>query len=208
MEPQKLERRLITSLAEIRETDKNPNSRKFFGYAAKFNVVSRELGWGSDKFVEVIERGAFSDTLKNPDDDVIFNFEHMNRFILGRKSSGTVRIYEDEVGLAVECDIPETSYGNDLLISIRRKDIKYMSFAFVTAPQGDKWDMSVTPYKRSVTKAILFDVAAVTDPAYLQTEASLRAMSASVPKKELPIDPFNDYLDLSIRLMDMEQKVS
>jgi HK97 family phage prohead protease len=201
-EPGQPERRLIASLAEIREADKNPASRKFFGYAAKFGVVSRTLGYGNSKFVEVIQRGAFADTLKNAEEDTIFNLEHINRFILGRKSSGTVKIYEDERGLAVECEIPETTYGNDLLVSIRRKDIKFMSFAFL--PTTEEWDMSVTPHKRTVKAARLFDVAAVIDPAYLQTTVSLRNMPTAEKQPITLAD--DDYLDLTIRLMEMDRR--
>jgi HK97 family phage prohead protease len=195
---------LIQSLAEIRNGTTDPASRKFFGYAAKFGVNSRELGYGDNQFVEVIERGAFGSSLSNAEDDTIFNLEHISRFILGRKSSNTVRIYEDDTGLAVECDIPETTYGNDLLVSIRRKDIKFMSFAFL--PVKEEWDMTVKPYKRTIKVAQLFDVAAVIDPAYLQTSVSLRGMPV-IPKEKIQLAD-DDNLDLTIRLMGMGMKVS
>ena len=42
----------------------------------------------------------------------------------------TLRLAEDSKGLHVEADLPETTYGRDLSISMQRGDIYSMSFGF------------------------------------------------------------------------------
>lgn len=179
----------------------NPQSRRFSGYAAKFNIPSQPLGY-YEPLVESIRKGAFKRSLANKDQEVIWNYEHNDGKILGRKSSGTVSIVEDDVGLRVEGDIPETSYGNDIIVSMKRKDLKYMSFAFVT--QKDSLDRSTTPMKRELIDVDLYDVAIVVNPAYLQTEAGLRSINLFKLKEIYKRSAFDDYMDFNIRMIETE----
>lgn len=167
------EKRTVSHKVEVRNTEDGKESREIFGYAAKFDQESENLGG----FVEVIERGAFDNVLN---DDVRALFNHQDWAILARTASGTLDIGVDNVGLWYRFDSPETSFGNDLLVSVRRGDISQSSFQFIV--NDDTWTPETregeTIWKRSIKEVkSLFDVAPVTFPAYSTTEVVARSLS-------------------------------
>lgn len=142
------------------------------GHAAVFNELSVEL-WG---FREQIAPGAFVDAIKRSDAKALFN--HDPRLILGRMKAQTLRVWEDERGLAFECDLPDTQMARDLLVSIKRGDITQMSFAFSVAEGGDDWAYVGPNLIRTVNRVEeVFDVSPVTYPAYEGTVVSNEARS-------------------------------
>ena len=63
------------------------------GYAAIFNSPTC-IG---DEWIEVMARGAFTDTLANGQ-DVLALYSHELERLLGRRSAGTLRLKEDSTG--------------------------------------------------------------------------------------------------------------
>lgn len=139
------------------------------GYAALFNTLSEDLGG----FYEEIEPGAFSRTLREADVRGLWN--HNADYVLGRMSAGTLKLWEDEVGLAFEVVPPDTQWGRDLLVTIRRGDVREMSFAFATPPKGDDWVMEADQIVRKLLDVDLYDISPVTFPAYPTTSAQVRS---------------------------------
>jgi len=142
------------------------------GHAAVFNLLSESLGYG---FRERIQPGAFTKTLQEADVRALFN--HDSNLLLGRTKSGTLRVTEDAVGLAFEIDPPDTSYANDLLVSIERGDLDQASFAFSTVK--DEMSTEGEETIRTLVEVQLYDVSPVTFPAYPQTDVSMRALLES-----------------------------
>lgn len=138
------------------------------GYAAVFNSSADIGGY----WQEVIAPGAFSATLR--DDDVLAYSAHDSARILGRTSSGTLRMIEDDQGLAVEIDLPDTTDGRDVAELVRRGDLKGMSFGFVVTKE--QWDETVTPPVRTIQQVELIEVSAVGRPAYGDTTLGLRSL--------------------------------
>jgi HK97 family phage prohead protease len=151
---------------EIREEDGKP--RVFSGYAAVFQRRSLDLGG----FFEVIRPGAFARALSERQ-DVRALIDHESSKILGRSTAGTLRLSEDERGLRVEVDAPDTSYARDLAESLRRKDITQMSFGF--RMKRDEWRKEDGHDVRELIDVDLADVSFVTYPAYPDTTAALRS---------------------------------
>lgn len=152
---------------EMREDGKQP---VIIGYAAKFNTRSNNLGG----FVEVIAPGAFDGVLE---DDVRGLFNHDRGIVLGRTTSGTLKLEQDEVGLRYEIIPPDTQTVRDLVLEpMKRKDITQSSFAFRLPSDGYRWDEDDDGvYVRTITRVSkLLDVSPVTYPAYNDTEASMR----------------------------------
>lgn len=154
--PSKKEFRFVSH--EVR-ADKG-NNRTIKGYASVFNTLSENLGG----FVERIAPRAFERCLQN-NPDVRCLVDHESSKILGRTTANTLRLREDNVGLAIECDLPDNTLGNDTLESIRRGDLREMSFGFSCVDED--WSAMADGTKlRTVSDVDLFDVSVVTFPAY------------------------------------------
>lgn len=174
-------------------------SRKIFGYAAKFNVLSRTIGW----FKEKISPGAFDDVLEQ---DVIALFNHNENHILARTLSKTLTIGVDETGLYYEFDAPNTTSGNDLIESVRRGDVQHSSFSFSITPDGDTWTEDEEGNEIRTVKKVkrLYDVAPVVFPAYLDATVGMAKRSYDQWKKDNQpeYDDLQDFEeDLQMRKM-------
>lgn len=159
------ETRIICAPIEVRagEDDKPV----IWGYAALFNSDSEDMG-----FVERIAPGAFTDVLN---DDVRALWNHDPNHVLGRSSSGTLRIGEDKNGLWYEVDPPDTSLGRDIVALMKRGDVDQSSFAFTVSV--DEWDESGDVPVRTIKKLRrLYDVSPVTYPAYADTTVAVRKL--------------------------------
>jgi HK97 family phage prohead protease len=150
------------------------------GYAARFNVLSENLGG----FREQIAPGAFADCLS---DDVRALFNHDPNMILGRTTAGTCRISQDSQGLQYEVDLPDTQAARDLMVAIERGDISQSSFGFRIAPSGDAWDENADGMLvRTITKmGRLYDVSPVTMPAYPDASVGTRSLQRWKSSKEV-----------------------
>lgn len=137
------------------------------GYAATFNEPA-EIG---GLFIEVLAPGCFTSALERGD-DVLAVFNHDNDRILGRTSNGTLRLSQDAKGLSWTADPPDTVWARDLLVSIGRGDVSECSFAFI--PIKETWKDNIDLPTRIVEDLQLFDVSAVSRPAYIGTSLGLR----------------------------------
>lgn len=146
-------------------TDEN-GPTKLVGYAAVFNQLSEPIGG----FIERIESGAFSESIKSDDIRALFN--HDSNYPLGRTKNGTMVLTEDEHGLRVEIEPPDTSFARDLMINIKRGDVTQMSFGFYV--KKDEWETVDDTTVRTLREVELFDVSPVTFPAYTGTEIQAR----------------------------------
>jgi HK97 family phage prohead protease len=157
-----MERRALIAPLEVRA-----ESRTIAGYAAVFNSET-DIG---GMFREQIAPGAFKPSLSA---DVRALFDHDTSHVLGRTKAGTLRMAEDDHGLAVEIDLPDTQTGRDLRESMARGDIDGMSFGFRVTKQ--EWDESGEVPLRTIREVELFEVSVVTFPAYADTEVALRSL--------------------------------
>lgn len=144
--------------------------RKLVGYASVFNVPTVI---GDNWFTEEIVPGAFKTSIQEKDVRALFNHDWNN--VLGRMSSGTLKLSEDDKGLLFEIELPDTTLAKDLAIQIDRGDIDQCSFGFI--PVTETWDQSVTPAHRRITDLELFEISIVSLPAYEETTVSLRSKS-------------------------------
>lgn len=137
------------------------------GYASVFNSMSEDLGG----FREIILPGAFSEVLDN---DVRALYNHDSNYLLARTTSGTLELKEDEKGLYYRFEMPNTSYGNDMLELFRRGDLSQSSFGFTV--EKDSWRMEDGQHIRYIERVgSLFDVSPVVYPAYTAASSGLRS---------------------------------
>jgi HK97 family phage prohead protease len=146
------------------------------GYAAVYNSDSEWMGG----FYEQIEAGAFDSVLEN---DVRAYFNHDENLLLGRVSSGTLRIGTDKRGLFYEVDLPNTSYANDLVELMKRGDVNQSSFAFLI--EKDRWEQRDGITYRIIEKVSrLLDVSPVAQPAYPDATSELKTRDLETETKE------------------------
>jgi len=180
-----MEKRFLAT--EVR-AKKNGDKRTITGYAARYNVLSCDLGG----FRERIASGAFKRILSaNP--DVVCLFNHSDSAVLGRTTAGTLRLSEDSRGLKFECDLPNTQVGLDTYESVQRGDLNGCSFAFIVddnrmceykeeeidEEDGDRIRGTFKRAMKAVIRTIkdfasLIDVSVVTHPAYPRTSVDAR----------------------------------
>ena len=167
---------------EIRsiETSFDSKDNVIEGYAIKFNTVS-EILYDKEKrrfFREIIDREAITQELID-NSDIKFLFNHDKERLLARRNRGTgsLNVEVRDEGVYFSFEIPSTSIGNDLKEMIRRGEVTTCFFAF---SDGDniQWDFSDREIPTRVVKSIrgLFDLSAVFDAAYSQTEISCRSI--------------------------------
>jgi HK97 family phage prohead protease len=141
------------------------------GHAAVFNSLSEDLGGFREKLLP----GAFRNVLT---DDVRALINHDSNLVLGRSTSGTLTMSEDERGLYVEIVPPATQAARDLMQLMQRGDVTQMSFAFSIRGEDQQWtENSDGSWLRTIGKvARLYDVSVVTYPAYPETDAAVREL--------------------------------
>lgn len=166
----KLERRALTAPLEVRA-----DGQTVAGYAAVFNSET-DIG---GMFREKIAPGAFKPSLNG---DVRALWNHDSSHVLGRTKAGTLRLSEDERGLAVEIDLPDTQAGRDLRENMRLGNVDGMSFGFRVTKQA--WDESGDIPLRTIEEVELFEVSAVTFPAYEDTEIALRSLNEAKDERQ------------------------
>lgn len=155
------------SFKTVRDDNGDLPSTTVTGHAAVFNSPTVIAG----SFKEQIAPGAFTKTL-SANNDIRCLFDHNTANILGRTKSGTLQLSEDNQGLAFTVNMPATSVGNDLAISMGRGDVDQCSFGFI--PTAEDWDYSDPNMPmRTITEVQLIEVSIVTIPAYADTNATL-----------------------------------
>lgn len=153
------------------QTREEGESEKITGHAAVFNTIGDGY-W----FREQVAPGAFEKSIG--EDDVRALFNHDPNFVLGRNKAGTLVMREDEKGLFVEIDPPDTQFARDLKTSIQRGDITQMSFAFEIVKESRETGEGKEPDLFTLEEVRLWDVSPVTYPFYKETDVSVNSRQA------------------------------
>lgn len=145
------------------------SGRTLTGYAAIFGEETRIGG-----FSERIKPGAFAKSLASGR-DILALLDHRADVLLGRTSSGTLRLFEDARGLKFELALPDTAAGRDLIALAERNDLGGMSFGFIA--EDEEWSGET----RELRSVELHEISVVQSwPAYSQTSISLRNKPAEL----------------------------
>jgi HK97 family phage prohead protease len=184
---------------EFRMENVEHNGNVIRGYAAVYNSDSEWMGG----FYEQIENGAFDDVLEN---DVRAYFNHDENLLLGRVSSGTLRIGTDKRGLFYEVDLPNTSYANDLVELMKRGDVNQSSFAFLIGQ--DRWEQRDGKTYRIIEKVSrLLDVSPVAQPAYPDATSELKRDLEIETKEEIETAAVEDTASEAVETKDEDSNI-
>ena len=136
-----------------------------------------DMGW----YDEVIERGALDNTDLR---DVRFLINHNTDMIPLARSrnnneNSTMQMSggEDGMNIRVDLDTENNAEAKSLYSAVSRGDISGMSFMFTV--DSDAWDDVETEHPKRTIRSIgkLFEVSAVTFPAYEATSLEARGLS-------------------------------
>ena len=168
-------------VSELRSDKADDGKQYLSGYAANYNQMSEDLGWG---LRERIMPGCFSRAIREKQ-DVRHLINHDPNRVLGRTAAGTTELSEDKKGLKFRTLLPDTSYARDLAASVERGDVNECSFGFMVNNSdpdnpGAIWrevpdpeDNSKLITVRELHDVNLMDVSTVTYPAYPKTNTAL-----------------------------------
>lgn len=183
--------------------------RTIDGYAIVFNQRSEVmLDWtdeGIRRFVEVIDPSAVDEALLMQS-DIRALVEHNRERLLARynKGKGTLNLSLDEHGLRYTFDAPNTADGDYAVEMVGRGDISGSSFAFRVKNEDTEWSKEGKIWLRTIKKiSILRDVTITTDPAYTQTEVSVR----SLDEMDKPIEEEKEDLSYKVRLQLLRNRI-
>ncbi len=155
---------------------RSDEGRTIHGYIVEFGKLSVNMGG----FREKVMPGAFTKTLKEKR-EILMLKNHDSSEIVATTANGTLRLWEDERGLAFEVTNPvETSYVEDLLVAIRGNFVRNCSFGFrgirdqwtyeLNDEQGNKYDL------RELLEVELYEVSiGVGMPAYPDSSTFIRS---------------------------------
>lgn len=152
------------------------------GISPPWESLSVDLGGFREKF----SASAFDDLVaRHPNDprqkiDVPFLFNHDPNEITGRTSNGRLTLAKEARGLGYRHTPLMTTRGRDLVLMVEDRTITGASFAFTVAEGGEQWtEDDRGNVVRTVTKASgLYDISAVTSPAYPSSSIAPRSLDA------------------------------
>ena len=173
---------LAAGQVTFRSADDEPGDGRIgtlVGYAALFNTDTVIDSW-EGRFVERIAPRAFARTLEQRGDKIKVLFNHGFDPSVGDKPLGKPEVMrEDKRGLWVEVPIDDTSYGRDIVASLRSGALDGQSFRF--SVKAEKWDESTDAKSipiRTIREVELYEFGPVTFPAYEATSAGIRSRDA------------------------------
>lgn len=166
------------------------------GYAALFNVESRELPFGR----EIIAPGAFTKTIS--EGDVKAFWAHQPGMPIASTRNGTLSLREDSRGLFVDMTPDDTSWSQDAIKSVRAGTVDGFSFGFRKI--RDEWRTAEDGVPlRTLREVELFEVSPDPNPAYEGTDIAVRSLDAWREHESRDLAAASASLDLRRRRLDL-----
>jgi hypothetical protein len=161
---------------EIRMMD-DPQQMIVEGYALTFDQPTVLFEMDGIQYKEMIGKGSLVGTDLT---DVIFNYDHSGK-VMARTRNNTLELTVDDRGLKIRARLDGTKEGQALYEEIKGGYIDRMSFAFMTSAEEynkETRTRTITGIKK------IYDVAAVSIPAYESTSISARSFFELEREKE------------------------
>ena len=157
------------------------------GYAVVFNRESEIL---YDKinhryFIEVIDPSSIDvELIQRSDIKMLIDHSKSRMLARSRYGVGSLQLEIDEYGLKFRFEIPDTVDGQFIREMVRRNDYNGCSFAFTDDIVDVEYDKERGMAKRYVRKIKqLYDCSIVADPAYSDTEVSVRSLEEVIERE-------------------------
>jgi len=168
---------MITNNRQYRNFDFETKEMRVEGQAVTFENPTLMFEVDGMQFYEVISRSAFEEAKI---DDVVLVIDHKGK-PAAKTKNGTLELKANESGLFISADLSRNATGRELHEDIENGFYDKMSFAFTIS--SESYD------KKTRTRRIekidrLYDVSAVTFPAYENTSINARSFFEVEAEKE------------------------
>ena len=142
---------------------------------------------------EVIAPRAFRDRIEAGEEIHLLAGHDYNRPLASR-SAGTLSLHDSDDALEIRADLDGgTSWAADFLAAHRAGLIRGLSPGFRVAGDGERIERRGDGVLRTITKAALFEISAVTRPAYPAAQIEARAWAANSSPAERIAHPLNRW---------------
>ncbi len=133
-------------------------------------------------FRERFAAGSMRTTIANRDGkrDVVALVDHRADQLLGRQSSGTLKLTETARGIEFELSVPPTALGDEILALQARGDLGGVSFGFIATAEDWQGDL------RTILLADLYEISIIRTHSAFDNGGTLclRAMAADAGEGE------------------------
>jgi uncharacterized protein len=140
------------------------DGRTLLGLAAPYGVVT-QLGQISEQYA----RGAFADTLRSSDSDVMLLLDHALSQLLARRANGSLQLEDTPAGLRFRAELIETALANDVITAVRAGLYRGCSAGFYITRES--WQGQT----RTIEGADLRELSIVSSNAAYPTSVSVRS---------------------------------
>lgn len=163
----------IETRSTVGPVESSDDGMHFSGYAIRFGeetFIRNSTGRGGfyervDPSVKIDAEGAVAFWNHNPD------------IMLGSTAAGTQRLTRDAHGIRNDIDLPDTTWGRDISVLVKRGDVKGQSFTFMVPDGGDQWERrSDGASLRTLKHMSVIETGPVPLPAYAGTTAMVRSL--------------------------------
>ena len=169
---------------ELRATDGGVRVSGRFPYAAETELAPGRM--------ERIEARAFADRIEAGADIHLLS-SHDYAKPLASRAAGSLQITDTGEAVQIEAEISSgTSWARDFLEAHKAGLIRGLSPGFRVAAGGERIERSGNGVLRSVTRADLFELSAVTRPAYPTAQIEARSWAAETGERS-PIHPLKRW---------------
>ncbi len=152
------------------------------GYATVYGVKT-VIFWG--QWREVVQAGAYDESLRVDVDEICTLWQHDSREPLGRVSADTMRVWSDDVGVGYTFDPPGSAANR--VESIDRGDVYQSSIGFDVLE--DSWAQDEEDedlWLRTIIRASMWEASPVTWPAVVGTSVGVTDGQRSIEGLALP----------------------
>ena len=168
---------MISKDREYRSFDFSAEELRVDGMPVVFETPTLIAEIDGVKFYEVIDRNALNDANMS---DVVLNIDHQGKPAAKTKNK-TLELRLSNEGLFMSADLSKNATGRELYEEIQNGFFNKMSFAFTV--RQDSYDKAKRT--RRIEKIDrLYDVSAVTFPAYQETSIQARSIFSMELEKE------------------------
>lgn len=140
------------------------DGRTLIGIAAPYGVTT-QLGQISEQYA----RGAFAETLRSADSDVMLLLDHAMSQLLARRANGSLRLEDTADGLHFRAELIATSLADDVIIAVRAGLFRGASAGFYITRESWQGDT------RTIEGADLREISVISANAAYPTVVSVRS---------------------------------